>query len=103
MLGCWCHNQVLRAGLEQHPASKTSTSQQAEGHHHPCKTEMSFPGLVITPGPQRKGGHLCGEAALLREGGRLVSACVAWPSFASWNMLKAGLSELLFLVLFCFK
>lgn len=96
MLGCWCHSQVLRAGLEHLPASKTSTSQQAKGQHHPCETERSFPGLVVTPGPQQEGEHRCGE------GVRLVSACVAWPSFASWNMLKAGLSELLFLVLFLF-
>lgn len=95
----------LRAAVatcaRQRPAGKNYTSQQAEGHRQPCKMESGVLGLAVIP--RREGGHRCGEAALLREGGRLVFASVARPSFESWNMLKDGLSELLCLVLFCFK
>lgn len=111
VLGSRRHSRVRRAGseqrwppaLNQRPAGKNYTSQQAEGHRQPCKMESGFLGLAVTPGPQWEGGHRSGEATLLWEGGRLVFASVARPSFKSWNMLKDGLSELLFLVLFCFK
>lgn len=79
-----------------HPAGKNYTSQQAEGHRQLCKMASGFLGLAVTPG-----GRV--GIALVGEGGRLVFASVARPSFESWNMLKDGLSELLFLVLFCFK
>lgn len=82
---------------------KNYTSQQAEGHQQPCKMESGFLGLAVTPDSPVGGWDCCGNAASPREGGSLVFALVARPSFESWNMLKAGLSELLFLVLFCFK
>lgn len=65
--------------------------------------ESGFLGLAVTPDSPLGGWDRCGNVASPWEGGSLVFALVARPSFESWNMLKAGLSELLFLVLFCFK
>jgi len=70
----------------------------------PVQGGERLPGAGGHPGPRRERGHRGGEAAWLRGRWPLgFFASVAWPSFESWNVLKDELSELLFLVLFCFK
>lgn len=62
-----------------------------------------LPGAGGRPGPGGRVGTAAGRQLRCGEVAAWVLLWLHGLVFESWNTLKDGLSELLFLVLFCFK